>query len=156
LEKGKYNGFYGYDDENYREAKKFEKTNFTIMITDTNGQNFYGWVEDDFLSGGMAGRGSIYGKLKGNKISFVKSMPYLGIAEKDKVTGKYKSRMDKTRKHPLIYYSGKKIGKKASIEQYKGRWNFKYGIIMSLRLMVSGIKTGGNWGLIKEPEIIAS
>ena len=122
MEKGKYHGFYQYDDKKHEKLREFDKTYFTIEITNSNGKQFNGWVEDDILTGGMEGKGAISGEIKQNRIYFVKQMPYQGLFLKDTIAEKYQLEIDKTRKHPPVYYEGNAI----NTNNYKGKWNFRF------------------------------
>lgn len=145
MEIGVYNGFYQFDNQEYVRQTGFVKTYFTIAITDSVGHNFNGWVEDDLLSGGTEGRGTVSGKLYSNGIKFVKNMPYLSVITRDNNTGKYFRKVDKTKKHWPIYYDGVEIGS----DNYRGSWVFKYGVLMRLLIWISGAKTGGTWEMSK-------
>ena len=90
LTKGQYNGFYQFDNNKITKSLGFDKTYFTIEITDLDEKHFKGWVEDNRLNGGMEGRGTISGNINGNKVWFVKKMPYLTQLVKDSETGNYR------------------------------------------------------------------
>jgi hypothetical protein len=145
LEKAIYKGFFQFHHAAYGKLRGFEKTYFTICVTDFDGHKFNGWIEDDMLTGGMEGRGTVSGAIYSDGILFVKNMPYMGLLVKDG-NGSYSSKVDKTRKHMPIYYDGVE----AENEQYKGTWNFKYGILVHIILWLKGIKTGGTWEMSKE------
>lgn len=146
MEKGKYHGFYQLDDERYGKLRGFDKTYFTIEISDFDGLQFKGWVEDDISTGGMEGKGDISGEIIGSKIFFVKRMPYLGQLFEDKTSGGYGLKIDKTAKHPPIYYNGIETEN----NHYKGKYNFRYfGINIRILIWLKRIKTGGTWEMTK-------
>jgi hypothetical protein len=146
MEKGRYYGFYKFDNDEIRKSSGFTKTNFTIEITKLEGEYFSGWVEDDISTGGMEGRGIISGYILRNRISFVKQMPHLTMLYKNKTTGKYERKIDTTRKHLPIYYEGTISG----TDNYVGKWNFRYyNHLINILVMFKRIKTGGTWEMSK-------
>ena len=145
MEKGVvYKGFFQYDHAAYGKLRGIDKTYFTIEVTDFDGHKFNGWVEDDMLTGGMEGRGTVSGAIYSNGILFVKNMPFMGLLVKD-ANGNYSTKVDKTRKHKPIYYDGVEAGS----DHYRGTWDFKYGILIHILLWIKGIKTGGKWEMSK-------
>jgi len=93
-------GNYQYDNGTHQEYIGHKKTNFTIYIEDFTGNRFKGIVQDDFETGGMREPGKIAGSVSGDKIEFVKKMPFATFRSNDKVV----RRLD--RKHPDIIYRG--------------------------------------------------
>jgi hypothetical protein len=145
METGLYKGSYQFNNERIGRQRGFEKTYFTIVITDSDGHSFNGWVEDDLSTGGMEGRGTVSGKLYSDGIEFVKNMPYLSIIREDSATGEYGQMIDKTKKHEPIYYDGVEIEN----NHYGGKWAFKYGVLMQVAVWLMGAKMGGTWEMSK-------
>ena len=76
---GHWSGYYKFDKEDIQEKIGFASTNFEIEITKTDKQNFTGNVQDDMSTGGTEGIGEITGKVSGEKIKFIKQMPFLTL-----------------------------------------------------------------------------
>ena len=115
--KGKWIGYYKYNDKKFQYLVGFEQTNFEIEIQSVNRNRFEGIVQDDLSTGGMKDAGIIKGKIINNKMKFVKQMPVMyGIYSNGK--GKYFP----DKKHPKIYYQGMISDDKKTI---KGNWGFR-------------------------------
>jgi hypothetical protein len=141
MELGRYKGFYQFNNLKLRKASGFDKTYFIIQVTDFDGHKFKGWVEDDTATGGMEGRGTVTGAIYSDGIMFVKEMPFMSIYYRDSANGGYQTKVYRNRKHMPIYYDGVE----AENDQYKGTWNFKYGILTAILLFLLGTKPGGTW-----------
>ena len=114
---GIWKGFYQYNNKRLPESYSTSITGFTIEIKSFDGKNFEGTVFDDLESGGTRGIGTITGKIKNNKISFVKKMPVSTIVYPDGTV------VEEDKPHRNIYYQGILEHK-----VFKGTWRFKFGI----------------------------
>ena len=94
------------------------KTNFEAQIDSIENSKFSGWVKDDLSSGGTKGKGTIDGKIKGNKVKFVKQMPILTL-----IIGN-DEKIEENKPHKPIYYQGTINLEKNEIT---GTWRFKQG-----------------------------
>jgi hypothetical protein len=129
--KGKWIGYYKYDNRKMQSIVGYERTNFEIEIQSVDGNKFEGIVQDDEKTGGMKGIGVIKGKLIGDRIKFVKQMPiWFGIFP-DR-TQKYIP----NKKHPKIYYTGIISDDKKLVA---GEWKFKN--LNSFILKIIGTKS---------------
>jgi len=135
--KGKYKGYYKYDNPKAQKQIKHEKTFFNIEITEFDNGKILGFVEDDIETGGTPGKGVIKGKKNGNEFFFIKEMPTAAFL----INGEMKT-YDK--KHPKIYYKG--IVNDNKIE---GEWKIKLGFFMSGLMILLGTKTTGTWMMEK-------
>lgn len=115
--RGIWNGFYQYSSKNLRALYQENKTGFTIEITSFDGINFEGKVYDDIESGGTRGIGAIHGKIKTNRISFVKKMPISTVVYPNGTV------VEENKPHRNIYYEGV-----FENQVFKGVWRFKFGI----------------------------
>lgn len=113
---GKWTGTYQYVGKRINKVRQNRITQFEIEIIEFEGIHFSGKVQDDLATGGTPGIGKITGKIKDNKISFIKEMPVQAIILKDG------TRMEEDKPHRKIYYTG--ILEKGEI---KGKWKFKFG-----------------------------
>lgn len=114
---GVWRGTYTYDIPEQYKAKMFQKVGFTIRITDVQGQNFSGTVENDQETGGTPGTGEVKGYFTERQISFDKNMPvYAGIDMDGKQV------RDTAKRHPTIAYEGS-FGE--SKQSCTGTWRFK-------------------------------
>lgn len=115
--KGIWKGFYQYDPKGFAESYMGRRTGFTITITSLEEFHFEGTVYDDLESGGTRGIGIIEGKIKNNKIRFVKKMPISTTVYPDGTV------VEENKPHRNIYYEGK-----FENTIFKGTWRFKFGI----------------------------
>ncbi len=140
--KGIWQGQYWYNNHKMlTEIIKNRKTNFKLHITHFDKNNFSGTVEDDLVTGGTPGIGTIEGILKGNQILFIKKMPVKSIMYPD---GGLKNLRGK---HPNIYYSG--ILNKET-QTMNGSWKFKFSIYWFLLIPIPLRPLKGEWSSIKQ------
>jgi hypothetical protein len=115
--KGTWIGTYKHESKRIPESKRNQITMFKIVITEFDGINFSGEVEDDVDTGGTRGKGIIEGQIINGKITFVKKMPIQTYLLPD---GSLK---EENQPHRKIYYSGT-----FDNDSIKGTWKFKFGI----------------------------
>lgn len=115
--KGTWIGTYKHESKRIPESKRNQFTTFKIVITEFDGINFSGEVEDDADTGGTRGKGIIEGQIINDKITFVKKMPIQTYLLPD---GSLK---EENQPHRKIYYSGT-----LDKDSIKGTWKFKFGI----------------------------
>lgn len=130
--KGKYLGFYKYNNERVHNKLGRSQTFFDLEITGIEGDNFWGTVEDEPI--GQPGTGTITGVLKGGNISFIKQMSVAASITADGSLKTYNS------KHPKIYYNGIYTDGK-----YKGTWKIKFGFIFSGLIPIPIPPISGIW-----------
>lgn len=137
---GIWKGYYQYENKRLPESYATRNTEFTIEITSFDGRNFEGKVYDDLESGGTRGIGIIEGKIKDNKIRFVKKMPVSTVVYPD---GRV---VEEDKPHRNIYYEG-------SFENnvFKGIWRFKFGIEFRRGILVYP-PSKGTWQMKKTDE----
>ncbi len=135
--KGKYKGYYIYDNPKFQQQINHDKTFFNIEITEFSNGEFFGFVEDDIDTGGTPGKGIIKGEKNGNNVFFIKEMPIAAFI----INGKLKTYK---KKHPKIYYKG--IITDNNIE---GEWKIKSGFIMLGLSFLFGLKVSGTWMMEK-------
>lgn len=140
LSQGKYIGHYAFNNKALAASGNLEGTLFTMTVKEISGEEFTGEVADDYPNAGTEGVGTIEGVIDGDNISFVKQMPYYTSFVK-KPEGGYSIKVDKTRKHPPIYYKGTQIENNT----YKGTWGFRIDILTRILLWLSSVKPGGTW-----------
>ena len=133
--KGKYRGYYRYDNERIRNYIGFEKTFFDIEIEEENNTNFRGMVQDDKVSGGQEGFGIIIGTIDGASISFTKQMSTASSFGQGGKVNTYHT------KGPKIYYSGVKTPNGS----YRGVWKIKFGFIFNGIIPTPVLPTTGEW-----------
>jgi hypothetical protein len=140
--KGVWNGKYWFNEDTYLpEILKERKIKFKILVTDFDGKNFKGTVEDDIETGGTPGTGTIKGRLKKDTISFVKKMPVYTVVNPD---GSYSYRKGK---HPNIYYTGTISTAQNTIT---GSWYFKRRLVFAGIIPFFLNPTAGRWMVEKE------
>jgi len=116
---GQYEGFYKYDNERIQQSLSRDKTIFYLDISEFDGNEFYGMVRDE--PRGQPGKGTIYGELKGDKISFIKQMQIAASILPDGKNKVYNTR------HPKIYYEGI-----LSEGKYIGTWRINLDLSLSV------------------------
>lgn len=115
--RGVWKGTYTYNIPEEHKDERLQQVRFTIRITDVQGQNFTGTVEDDLATGGTPGTGQITGHFTEREIWFDKNMPVYAYIDREG-----KRVQDAGKKHPVIAYEGQFGGGK----QYcAGTWRFK-------------------------------
>lgn len=132
--KGTWQGTYSYESKRLPPEEGARLTDFLIEITDFDGLNFNGTVEDDIDTGGTRGMGKIEGKLSDNKISFIKRMPVLTYKLPDG------QRVEENRSHPKIYYCGTFVN-----DQFIGEWKIRFGIRRINNRLALFFPTKGKW-----------
>lgn len=117
-----------------------KEVEFLMEITEFDGENFIGTVQDNDQNLGTKGIGTIEGKINGNHIEFIKQMPVKSMlfknGKKVEIEGK---------KHNPIYYSGISTMK----DSYSGQWKIKGGIAFFSKLLFISWGTKGSWEIIK-------
>jgi len=78
-----------------------KEVEFLLKITEFDGENFTGTVQDNDHDYGTRGVGTIIGKINNNSIEFIKQMPI-----KTMVSMNGKRLENEKEKHPPIYYTG--------------------------------------------------
>ncbi len=139
---GKWVGWYTYNSKKINSVRSIERTFFTINIDTISGHNFSGVVEDDEQTFGLEGTGSITGKTEKTSIQFIKKMPFRTTL----INGKRV--VDKTKKHPNVYYNGAAI----SDNHFKGEWRFKLGFTFIGKLPAIILPIKGTWEMKREAE----
>jgi hypothetical protein len=135
---GKWTGSYTYFSKRLPEEVRNRETKFEIEILVFDGIHFSGIVRDDLATGGMKGEGKIIGKIKNDKLEFVKEMPIQTVYMPDG------SKIQEEKPHRKIYYTGV-----LSDKQMQGTWKFRFGMgIVNRRLVVFPPSTG-NWRMTK-------
>ena len=137
IQKGSWNGYYSFSNQEINKARGFDNTNFEIIISTLNANEFTGTVQDDLNTGGTQGIGEVAGKVEGDKIEFVKRMPIMTLLVDKKGTIKTMNK-----KHRPIYYSGQFLSDKKTIS---GTWKFKFGFIWFGIIPVPIIPAKGTW-----------
>ena len=117
--KGKWLGCYWFVGD-VAEKFKDRKTKFELIIDTSVRSKIRGHVSDDVETGGMKGVGRIIGRVKGNRINFIKLMPVMTITFKDG------ERIETDKPHKPIYYKGVING-----TMIEGTWKIKsrFGIV---------------------------
>ena len=138
--RGIWKGFYQYSSKNLRELYNDHKTGFTIEITSFDGVHFEGKVYDDLETGGTRGIGIIEGKIKNNKIRFVKKMPISTVVYPD---GRV---VEEDKPHRNIYYEGS-----FDNNVFTGIWRFKFGIEFRRGIIIFP-SSKGTWQMQKTEE----
>lgn len=133
---GKYKGSYIYSNERIQQSLSRDKTIFNIDITEFDGVNFVGTVNEEPC--GQPGTGSIHGKIENNTISFIKQMQIAASITPEGKVKTYNSR------HPKIYYEGKLVE-----DVYSGTWKIKFGFIFVGILPIPIPPTSGKWEMGK-------
>ncbi|MEO6882770.1 MAG: hypothetical protein ABI199_01965 [Bacteroidia bacterium] len=133
--KGKYRGYYRYDNERIRNYTGFEKTFFDIVINEVDNENFYGIAQDDKNTGGQVGTGVIIGTISGDNIFFTKQM---SKASSFGIGGKVN--MYNT-KGPKIHYTG--VRKQNG--SYIGRWKLNFSLAFNGIIPTIILPTTGEW-----------
>lgn len=139
---GHWSGFFKFNNQNMTKARGFERTFFDLEIVSINGNEFSGRVQDDKATGGMEGLGEVVGRIEGDRIEFVKTMPKMTLIVDQKGTRKT---LDK--KHRPIYYSGQISNDGQSA---KGTWRFKFGIIWMGIIPMPMPRSSGTWEMTKK------
>ena len=134
--KGNWKGYYTYDKKSLQSRIGSSGTYFELTITDFDGKQFTGKVEDEEESGGTPGIGTVVGTKRNNEISFIKKMPVKVVM--DQGGDKYILRG----KHPDIYYHGIFNGNDKIIE---GTWRIKFGIVCLAGFPVPMLPTKGKF-----------
>ncbi len=140
IQKGKWTGYYSFNNEQINRIRGFEKTFFEIEIMSINESTFAGKIQDDTATGGTEGIGEISGKIIHNKIHFVKLMPVLTL-----LTDRNGTRKTFNKKHRPIYYTGQlsNDGQTAS-----GTWRFKLGVIWTGIFPILVKPSKGTWSMM--------
>ena len=121
--KGQWNGYYKYHSKAMQRRVGVEQTYFKIIILISDDNKFSGTVEDDRNTMGAPGIGLIRGEITGDKISFIKQMPFrMTINSKGEAT--IHPEEDKP-----IFYTGKIS---TSRKMIFGNWEFKPGFILKI------------------------
>jgi hypothetical protein len=115
--KGLWIGTYQHQSPRIPSELRNQITTFRIDITEYDGIHFSGTIEDDLETGGTRGIGTIKGKVRKGKISFVKQMPIATYVLPDG------ERKESQQAHRKIYYSGR-----LQDTFFIGRWKIKSGI----------------------------
>lgn len=136
--KGKWIGKYWYLG-NVPETLENRITEFELTIDTFENSRVTGSIFDAIEMGGTAGLGTISGKIKGNKIKFIKRMPVKTSVLPDG------TKIEEQKPHSAIYYQGI-INDNNTIE---GSWKFRkgIGIIKGKLVLYSGTK--GKWKMKK-------
>jgi hypothetical protein len=121
IQVGQWSGYYSFLDKEITKIRGFEKTYFDIQILTVNDNTFTGKVQDDLSSGGTEGIGEINGKIQGDRIDFVKTMPIMTVIIDKKGTKKTSNR-----KHRPIFYTGFFSSEDNTVT---GTWRFKFGFV---------------------------
>lgn len=139
--KGKWTGFYQYKDESTQRMLGVDRTYFTIIIDDFDGEYFSGEVEDDLDTKGTPGIGQIQGQRVGDEIRFLKHMPIHATLNMDGNTS-----YNEKEKHPPIYYEGKLV---SNGNIFQGSWEMKTGFTV-FGFFIHILSTHGTWQMRKE------
>jgi hypothetical protein len=137
--KGKWDGEYWFIDK-APDILLNRKTKFELYIDSIENSKLTGWVKDDLETGGTRGKGSMSGKIKGNRIRFIKQMPI-----KTYVNGDGK-KTEEEKPHRPIYYQGTINYKTNEIE---GSWRFKKGFGFIKGKIAFYLETKGEWKMKK-------
>lgn len=119
---GTWKGTYTYHIPEEFKDEKLQEVEFEIIINSVTKNQFKGTVEDNELTGGTPGIGTINGSYTDYELSFEKNMPIHATIEKD---GSHT--VDKNKKHPTIIYTGEFSRNKKTI---KGTWRFKKKVLV--------------------------
>mgnify|MGYP003441034091 CR=1 FL=1 len=109
-------GTYEYAGKRLPDRLKKAKVSFDIHVSFENETHFTGTITEDLATGGMKGTGTIKGKIKGNKIAFIKQMPFTTVYTNDG------TRLEETNAHRKLYYTGIKTE-----HGFQGEWKFRIG-----------------------------
>ena len=139
---GQWTGHYSFADEKVNKIRGFEKTFFEIEILAVSENTFTGKVQDDLNTGGTEGVGEILGKIMGDRIDFVKSMPVMTLLIDRKGT-----RKTYNKKHRPIYYTGQFSGDGLTVS---GSWRFKFGFVWIGVIPVPIIPSKGIWTMARK------
>ncbi|PWN60259.1 hypothetical protein [Chryseobacterium viscerum] len=112
---------------------------FLLKITEFDGENFIGTVQDNDHNYGTRGIGTIKGKINDKNIEFIKQMPI-----KTTVSMNGKRIENEYEKHKPIYYTGISNLKNS----YSGHWKFK-GADFINRLFHLLFAVKGTWEITK-------
>lgn len=135
---GSWKGKYKYNVKKNSELYDKE-VEFLFKITEFDGENFTGTVQDNDHDYGTRGVGTITGKINNNHIEFIKQMPI-----KTMVSMKGKRTENENKKHPPIYYTGISTLKGS----YSGQWEIiGNGFASRLLYLLFGVK--GIWEITK-------
>tara|TARA_R110002124_G_scaffold287193_2_gene471142 strand:- start:11110 stop:11529 length:420 start_codon:yes stop_codon:yes gene_type:complete len=133
--KGKWIGKYWFSGI-VPDSLRDRKTEFEIIIESFVNSKISGKVSDNIETGGTSGIGIISGKIKDNKVKFVKRMPVKTSVFRDG------TRVEEKKPHRPIYYSGIMDSESNFI---KGTWKFKRGIGFVNGRLVIYPRTRGEW-----------
>ena len=136
--KGKWNGKYWFIG-NVPETLENRITLFELTIDTFENSRITGSIFDTIETGGTAGTGTISGKIKGNKIKFIKRMPIKTSVLPDG------TKIEEQKPHNAIYYQGI-INENNTIE---GTWKFRKGIGIIKGKLVIYPGTKGKWEMKK-------
>ena len=136
--KGKWNGNYWYLGH-VPESFKDRITKFELTIDTYKNSRITGSVFDNIEMGGTAGLGTISGKIKGNKIKFIKRMPVKTLFLPDG------TKIEEQKPHSAIYYQGI-INDNNTIE---GTWKFRKRIVVTKGKLLLHLGTKGKWEMKK-------
>ncbi|MBB6369000.1 hypothetical protein [Chryseobacterium shigense] len=135
---GTWKGKYKYNVNKSSELYNKE-VEFLLKITEFDGENFTGTVQDNDHEYGTRGVGTVRGKINNNGIEFIKQMPV-----KTMVSINGKRTENENEKHTPIYYTGISNLK----DSYTGNWKIKCGsFINKLLYFLFGVK--GIWEITK-------
>lgn len=138
--RGIWKGFYQYKNKRLPESYSTRNTAFTIEIISFDGVHFEGKVYDDLETGGTRGIGTIEGKIKNNKIRFVKKMPISTVVYPDGTV------VEEDKPHRNIYYEGS-----FNNNVFTGIWRFKFGIEFRRGILIYP-PSKGTWQMEKTNE----
>ncbi|AEA43511.1 hypothetical protein [Fluviicola taffensis] len=137
---GKWTGIYQHESKRIPENRRNQQTRFKIEITQFDGKNFSGTIEDDLETGGTRGTGIIEGKIKGNQLRFIKKMPIQTSLDKNG------NIIEEQKPHRSIFYTGI-----IQNDTVKGLWRFKFGIGIFQGKFAIFPSIKGSWEMTKEP-----
>ena len=143
---GQWTGHYSFEDERINKIRGFDKTFFEMEILAVNENEFTGKIQDDLSSGGMEGVGDIKGKIMGDRIDFVKSMPVMTLLMDKKGTIKTFNK-----KHHPIYYTGQFSNDGLTVS---GTWRIKFGFIWIGLLPIPFMPSKGIWSMTRKKRLV--
>ena len=132
ITRGKFVGFYKYNNERIQKNLSRDQTFFDIEIKEVDGEYFFGSVKEEPV--GQPGIGTINGVMIADKISFIKQMSIAASITREGQSKTYNTR------HPKIYYEGYYADNK-----FKGTWKIKFGFIFVGLLPIPIPPTSGIW-----------
>lgn len=135
---GTWTGTYRHLSKRIPEERRNMSTGFKMMITEFDGENFAGTIEDDLETGGTKGIGTVTGTILNSKVSFVKQMPVLTF-----LNSEGRNEME-DKPHRKVYYSGMLEG-----NTIHGGWRFKFGLGSIKKTMTLFLPTKGSWEMTK-------